>query len=171
MQNVQGLQSSNIAVRVNAADKIAESPPPLGVDIVKKLQHHAGTISQTPQETTECSRMPRVTSSRDQMTLNSNQGEKHFQATIVADKYLLLDQVEGSSLYRCMDVNTQEELVCKVSDLILIGIRPYGIHPTKFVMITSELFQGGLHHICKHDFSCLHKCIVHTVFQKQLCAR
>lgn len=113
MQNVQGLSSTTIAVRVNAADKIAESPPPppSGGDIVKKL--HAAVSSQ-PQET-ECSRMPRVTSSRDQMTLCSNQSEKHFQATIVADKYLLLDQVEGSSLYRCMDVNTQEELVCKVS--------------------------------------------------------
>lgn len=108
MQNVQA-----VAVRVNAADKIAESPPPPsggGGDVVKKLH---GAVSSQPQET-ECSRMPRVTSSRDQMTLSSNQGEKHFQATIVADKYLLLDQVEGSSLYRCMDVNTQEELVCKV---------------------------------------------------------
>lgn len=116
MQNVQALPSA-VAGRVNAADKIAESPPPppplLGFDIIKKLQHHGAVVSSSqPQETTECSRMPRVTSSRDQFS--SNQGEKHFQATIVADKYLLLDQVEGSSLYRCMDVNTQEELVCKV---------------------------------------------------------
>lgn len=124
MQNVQALPSA-IAGRVNAADKIAESPPPppplLGFDIIKKLQHHGAVSSSQPQET-ECSRMPRVTSSRDQ--LSSNQGEKHFQATIVADKYLLLDQVEGSSLYRCMDVNTQEELVCKVRKIHLIGMRP-----------------------------------------------
>lgn len=37
-----------------------------------------------------------------------------FHAALVADKYLLLDQVEGSSLYRCLNVHTQQELVCKV---------------------------------------------------------
>lgn len=37
-----------------------------------------------------------------------------FQEAIVADKYQLLEQVEGSSLYRCIDINTQEELVCKI---------------------------------------------------------
>lgn len=114
MQNVQGLTNPVAVLRVNAADKIAESPPPpsAGGEVAKKL--HGAVAAAQPQDT-ECSRMPRVTSSRDQMTLCSNQSEKHFQTTIVADKYLLLDQVEGSSLYRCMDVNTQEELVCKVS--------------------------------------------------------
>lgn len=120
MQNVQGLTSPVAVLRVNAADKIAESPPPAGGEVAKKL-HHGAIAAAQPQET-ECSRMPRVTSSRDQMTLCSNQSEKHFQATIVADKYLLLDQVEGSSLYRCMDVNTQEELVCKVSWSVLVGM-------------------------------------------------
>lgn len=37
------------------------------------------------------------------------------EAALVADKYLLLDQVEGSSLYRCLNVHTHQELVCKVS--------------------------------------------------------
>lgn len=37
-----------------------------------------------------------------------------FHAALVAEKYLLLDQVEGSSLYRCLNVHTQQELVCKV---------------------------------------------------------
>lgn len=54
----------------------------------------------------------------DQTPLSPNQtgdeGGFQVQPTIVADKYLLLDQVEGSSLVRCVDVNTQEELVCKV---------------------------------------------------------
>lgn len=101
MQNVQGLSTSSASV---AVEKFVESAS--GSDVIKKLQ---SAISQ-PRET-EC-RVPRVT--RDQAII-PNQSEKQFQATIVADKYLLLDQVEGSSLYRCMDVNTQEELVCKVS--------------------------------------------------------
>lgn len=40
--------------------------------------------------------------------------ETQHQATIVGDKYLLLEQVEGSSLCRCVDVRTQNEYVCKV---------------------------------------------------------
>lgn len=42
--------------------------------------------------------------------------QHQFQAALVAEKYLLLEQVEGSSLCRCVDVRTQEEYVCKVSD-------------------------------------------------------
>lgn len=50
----------------------------------------------------------------------SPQPQQHqFQAALVAEKYLLLEQVEGSSLCRCVDVRTQEEYVCKVS------FRPY----------------------------------------------
>lgn len=41
--------------------------------------------------------------------------QHQFQAALVAEKYLLLEQVEGSSLCRCVDVRTQEEYVCKVS--------------------------------------------------------
>lgn len=45
--------------------------------------------------------------------------QHQFQAALVAEKYLLLEQVEGSSLCRCVDVRTQEEYVCKVSILSL----------------------------------------------------
>lgn len=38
-----------------------------------------------------------------------------LNAAVLAERYLLLDSVEGSSLYRCIDIKTQEELVCKVS--------------------------------------------------------
>lgn len=40
-----------------------------------------------------------------------------FKAALVADKYLLLEQVEGSSLCKCVDVRTEEEYVCKVSNV------------------------------------------------------
>lgn len=35
-------------------------------------------------------------------------------ASLLADKYLILEQIEGSSLYSCVDVRTQEDLVVKV---------------------------------------------------------
>lgn len=106
MQNVQSLLS--MSARVSGIEKTVESSSSAGPggEVIKKLQ---AAIAQ-PQES-EC-RVPRI--ARDQILI-PNQNEKSFQASVVADKYLLLDQVEGSSLYRCMDVNTQEELVCKVS--------------------------------------------------------
>lgn len=45
--------------------------------------------------------------------------QHQFQAALVAEKYLLLEQVEGSSLCRCVDVRTQEEYVCKVSSYLI----------------------------------------------------
>lgn len=35
-------------------------------------------------------------------------------AALLAERYLLLDLVDGGSLYKCVDVKTHEELVCKV---------------------------------------------------------
>ena len=37
-------------------------------------------------------------------------------ASLLGGKYVLLDELEGSSLHRCLDINSQEELVCKVSN-------------------------------------------------------
>lgn len=34
--------------------------------------------------------------------------------SLIAEKYLLLDQMEGSTLHRCVDVRTEEDFVCKV---------------------------------------------------------
>ncbi|XP_055637769.1 tribbles homolog 2-like [Toxorhynchites rutilus septentrionalis] len=39
-----------------------------------------------------------------------------LNAAVLAERYLLLDIVEGSSLYRCVDIKTQEELVCKIAN-------------------------------------------------------
>ncbi|XP_053690594.1 tribbles homolog 2 [Sabethes cyaneus] len=39
-----------------------------------------------------------------------------LNAVVLAERYLLLDVVEGSSLYRCVDIKTQEELVCKIAN-------------------------------------------------------
>ncbi|KAL1491227.1 hypothetical protein ABEB36_011856 [Hypothenemus hampei] len=36
------------------------------------------------------------------------------EGDLIADKYQLFEQVIGSSLFRCVDVKTQKELVCKV---------------------------------------------------------
>lgn len=48
-------------------------------------------------------------------------GKHLLAASLVANKYLILDQLEGSALYTCIDVHTQEELVCKVTFLDVIN--------------------------------------------------
>lgn len=53
---------------------------------------------------------------------SSESARQLFQAALVGDKYLLLDQVEGSSLYRCLNVHTQQELVCKVGFLLTLPL-------------------------------------------------
>lgn len=35
-------------------------------------------------------------------------------ASLLGGKYILLDELEGSTLHRCLDISSQEELVCKV---------------------------------------------------------
>lgn len=106
MQNVQEVIPSARLVDKSGVEAAT-------TDLVKKFR-----ISQ-PREV-EC-RVPRVTSDRDQTAPHCpNQGERDFQSSIIADKYQLFEQVEGSSLYRCVDINTHEELVCKVCLLVNI---------------------------------------------------
>lgn len=45
---------------------------------------------------------------------NQNGLVQKMNAALLAERYLLLDLVEGSTLYKCIDVKTHEELVCKV---------------------------------------------------------
>ncbi|KAK6632326.1 hypothetical protein RUM44_007367 [Polyplax serrata] len=39
--------------------------------------------------------------------------ERKCTASLVGDKYLILDIPEGSTLNKCINVQTQEELICK----------------------------------------------------------
>lgn len=68
-----------------------------------------------------------------------------LNATILAERYLLLDVVEGSSLFRCTDLKTQEELVCKIannpcSNLLTAHFRLDG-HP--HVNFLHKVIQGN----------------------------
>lgn len=47
---------------------------------------------------------------------NQNGLVQQMNAALLAERYLLLDSDEGSTLYKCIDVKTHEELVCKVRD-------------------------------------------------------
>lgn len=51
---------------------------------------------------------------------NQNGLVQQMNAALLAERYLLLDLVEGSTLYKCIDVKTHEELVCKVCHICII---------------------------------------------------
>lgn len=51
---------------------------------------------------------------------NQNGLVQKMNAALLAERYLLLDLVEGSTLYKCIDVKTHEELVCKVCGIFYI---------------------------------------------------
>jgi hypothetical protein len=40
-----------------------------------------------------------------------------LNAALLQDRYLLLDMVDGSSFYKCIDIQTQKMLVCKVGGI------------------------------------------------------
>jgi tribbles homolog 1/2 len=69
----------------------------------------SGTCTQaTVATTTGGNRTPYT---RDAISTNV---QPQHNASLIADRYLLMDLVEGSSMYKCVDIRTQEELVCKV---------------------------------------------------------
>lgn len=51
---------------------------------------------------------------------SSSPSNKQFSASLLGNKYLMLELVEGSTLFRCVNVHTKEELVCKVRPLLIL---------------------------------------------------
>lgn len=58
--------------------------------------------------------MPSSSTTNGSLIHNQNGLVQQMSAALLAERYLLLDLVEGSTLYKCIDVKTHEELVCKV---------------------------------------------------------
>lgn len=46
---------------------------------------------------------------------HETQVRKRPPVSLVADKYMILDELEGSSLNMCVNIHTREDFVCKVS--------------------------------------------------------
>lgn len=87
-------QSASSSVQQQAVTPTTPPPPPLG----------AGGYQSGDSNTNS-------SGSGDDI----HHGKHLLAASLIANKYLILDQLEGSALYTCINVHTQEELVCKVS--------------------------------------------------------
>ncbi len=70
-------------------------------------------------------------------------------ASLLGNKYLLLEELEGSSLHRCLHIRTRQEFVCKVGEflqfcqfsLVRIRTRAY-----LFFVYGAEIFFCGSRH-------------------------
>lgn len=53
-------------------------------------------------------------STTGQLAIGPNELAQQVNGALIAERYLLLDLVDGNSMYKCYDVKAMEELVCKV---------------------------------------------------------
>lgn len=71
---------------------------------------------QQPQQVRISNQIPAVNRNTTQANRDaiSSNVQPQFNAALLQDRYLLLDMVDGSSFYKCIDIQTQKVLACKV---------------------------------------------------------
>ena len=85
---------------------------PLHTPPQQQLLHHQQVQQQIRINQGSSSNRPSTQTNRDAITTNIS---PQLNAALLQDRYLLLDLVDGSSFYKCIDIQTQKMLVCKVS--------------------------------------------------------
>lgn len=63
-------------------------------------------------------------STTGQLAVGPNELAQQVNGALIAERYLLLDLVDGNSMYKCYDVKAMEELVCKVRRFFLFLLSP-----------------------------------------------
>ena len=61
-----------------------------------------------------CQPLPRQATAQGPPTSLLAHPREGQSASLLGGKYILLDELEGSTLHRCLDITSHEELVCKV---------------------------------------------------------
>ena len=98
-----------------------QSPPPLSTFLTHRqqmLQQHQQFQQQIRLNNSQNTNIATVaTVAAKQVTRDaiSTNALPQLNAALLQDRYLLLDLVDGSSFYKCVDITTQKMLVCKVS--------------------------------------------------------
>jgi hypothetical protein len=65
--------------------------------------------------------------------ISSNVQPPQFNAALLQDRYLLLDMVDGSSFYKCIDIQTQKVLACKVCNELISNLNMRSITFTQIL--------------------------------------
>lgn len=87
--------------------------------------HISNTNTTTTSNSSSSSNGGNPSTSTVPIVYNQNGLVQQLNAALLADRYLLMDLVEGSTLYKCIDVKTHDELVCKVSQVSATTTKPY----------------------------------------------
>lgn len=87
----------------------------------QQLQQQVRLVGSTnPAVAAANAAISRAQANRDAISTNIS---PQLNAALLQDRYLLLDLVDGSSFYKCIDIQTQKMLVCKVSELKVLTRR------------------------------------------------
>lgn len=89
-----------------------QMPASIGINSVMQSNGNGGAHFTVGISNTMAN--PSTSSTNGPIIHNQNGLVQQMNAALLAERYLLLDLVEGSTLYKCIDVKTHEELVCKV---------------------------------------------------------
>lgn len=78
------------------------------------MQQQARLSSNQIPTSTNNSIVNRNSTQANRDAISTNIQPPQLNAALLQDRYLLLDMVDGSSFYKCIDIQTQKLLVCKV---------------------------------------------------------
>lgn len=90
-----------------------QTPPQL----LHQLQQQQIRISNSQIPTPGAAIVNRASTQANRDAISTNITPPPMNAALLQDRYLLLDLVDGSSFYKCIDIQTQKMLVCKVRTL------------------------------------------------------
>lgn len=102
-QTMAGQQQTQAVVQNHRIQLPLQTPP-------QQLLHHQQLQQQSNSSPVASRASTQV--NRDAISTNIS---PQLNAALLQDRYLLLDLVDGSSFYKCIDIQTQKMLVCKVS--------------------------------------------------------
>lgn len=80
----------------------------------QQQQQQSNRISPNNNNSSSSSAINRNNSTQANRDAISTNIQPQLNAALLQDRYLLLDMVDGSSFYKCIDIQTQKLFVCKV---------------------------------------------------------
>ncbi|XKL68371.1 hypothetical protein PGB90_003862 [Kerria lacca] len=98
---------SNVTEQTTGHVSTEDTVPENGSDVVP-YQPRIATSPVSPNTS-----LQRI-SSPTPVLQHEPQVKKHPPVSLVADKYMILDELEGSSLNMCVNIHTKEDFVCKI---------------------------------------------------------
>lgn len=121
MQVERSVINENVRNLTNNKDDINEYEPPLkkgpGVGTssgTQGPQQHVVPCTPPVSTTNLLSPVSSDCNNNNDSCSNNNNAKCNVAASVIANKYLILDQLEASALHMCIDINSHLQYVCKV---------------------------------------------------------